>query len=183
MTQPQLDGGAIAHAESDTTHSDALIANVATAASAFAALGLDERIVRALGEVNYTTPTPVQAQAIPACLSGRDLLVTSQTGSGKTGACGIPLVQRLEPEVNAIQALILVPTRELAQQYVQEIDHIARYTEVVPFAIFGGVSMAIQKLKLRQKVHVLVATPGRLIDFIWNTDLDLSQVRTMVLLR
>jgi ATP-dependent RNA helicase DeaD len=105
----------------------------------------------------------------------------AETGSGKTGACAIPLIEQASPAINAIQALILVPTRELAQQYVREVDHIARYTEIVPFAIFGGISREVQLAKLRHKVDILVATPGRLIDFIWSTDLDLSQVRTLVL--
>ena len=96
MTQPQDGSGAIAHAETSNTND--LIADIATRASAFAELGLDERIVRALGEVNYTTPTPVQAQAIPACLLGRDLLVTSQTGSGKTAAFMLPAIQRISEQ-------------------------------------------------------------------------------------
>jgi ATP-dependent RNA helicase DeaD len=147
----------------------------------FTQFDLQPGILKALGEMGYEDTTPIQEQAIPPILAGQDVLGLAETGSGKTGACGIPLVQRTRPEVNAIQALVLVPTRELAQQYAQEVDRIAQCTEVVPFAIFGGVSMAMQKVKLRHKVHILVATPGRLIDFIWNTDLDLSQVRTTVL--
>ena len=104
MTQPQDGSGAIAHAETATTTD--LIANAATRASAFAQLGLDERIVRALGEVNYTTPTPVQAQAIPACLLGRDLLVTSQTGSGKTAAFMLPAIQRISEQPEPHLSLI-----------------------------------------------------------------------------
>ena len=147
----------------------------------FTELDLQPNILKALDEMGYEHMTPVQEQCIPPILAGQDVLGLAETGSGKTGACGIPLVQSLQPEVNAIQALVLVPTRELAQQYAQEVERIARYTEVVPFAIFGGVSMAIQKIQLRHKVHILVATPGRLLDFIWNAYLDLSQVRTMVL--
>ncbi|OGP64691.1 MAG: hypothetical protein A2169_01680, partial [Deltaproteobacteria bacterium RBG_13_47_9] len=114
-------------------------------------------------------------------LNGRDLLARAETGSGKTAACGIPLVQMVDPSLNAIQALILVPTRELALQYVEEIDNISKLTDVVPFAIFGGFSMEIQKAKLRDRVHILVATPGRLIDFLYNTtSIDLSRVRTLV---
>ena len=147
----------------------------------FNALNLHPSILQALDEMGYDNMTPIQEQAIPPILAGQDVLGLAETGSGKTGACGIPLVQGMQSEVNAIQALILVPTRELALQYVREIDHIARCTEVVPFAIVGGISMSIQQVKLRHKVDILVATPGRLIDFIWNTDLNLSQVRTMVL--
>jgi ATP-dependent RNA helicase DeaD len=147
----------------------------------FTELVLQPNILQALDEMDYQQLTPIQEQAIPAILAGRDVVGLAETGSGKTGACGIPLVQQVSPDTNAIQVLILVPTRELAQQYVREVDHIAQYTGVVPFAIFGGVQRSIQELKLRQTVHILVATPGRLIDCIWNSDLDLSQVRTLVL--
>jgi ATP-dependent RNA helicase DeaD len=147
----------------------------------FTELEIQPTILKALGEMGYDHMTPIQEQAIPPILAERDVLGLAETGSGKTAACGIPLVQGIHAEMSAIQALVLVPTRELAMQYTQEIEHIARYTKVVPFAIFGGVKMANQKMKLRHKVDILVATPGRLIDFIWNTDLDLSQVRTMVL--
>ncbi len=126
--------------------------------------------------------TPIQEETLFPILSGRDLLARAETGSGKTAACGIPLVQMIDPSLNAIQALILVPTRELALQYVEEISKIARFTDVVPFAVFGGFSMEIQKGKLKDRVHILVATPGRLIDFLYHTtSIDLSCVRTLVL--
>jgi ATP-dependent RNA helicase DeaD len=148
----------------------------------FSELDLNPEIMRALTDMGYQDLTPIQEETFTPILSGRDLLARAETGSGKTAACGIPLVQMIDPSLNAIQALILVPTRELALQYVEEIDNISRYTGVVPFAIFGGFSMEIQKAKLRDKVHVLVATPGRLIDFLYNTtSIDLSYVRTLVL--
>jgi ATP-dependent RNA helicase DeaD len=147
----------------------------------FTALDIQPNILGALNEMGYDDMTPIQACAIPPILAGQDVLGLAETGSGKTAACGIPLVQGIRPDVEAIQALVLVPTRELAMQYALELDHIAQFTDVVPFAVFGGVSMAVQKIKLRHKVDILVATPGRLIDFIWNTDLSLSQVRTVVL--
>jgi ATP-dependent RNA helicase DeaD len=148
----------------------------------FSELHLKPEILKALDEMGYKEPTPIQEKSFTAILSGRDLLARAETGSGKTGACGIPLVQRIDPSIKAIQVLILVPTRELALQYVEEINNIARYTEVAPFAIFGGASMEIQKAKLSDGVHVLVATPGRLIDFLYHTtSVELSQVRTLVL--
>jgi ATP-dependent RNA helicase DeaD len=148
----------------------------------FAELNLKPGILKALDKMGYKEPTPIQGKTFEAILSGRDLLARAETGSGKTGACAIPLVQMIDPSIKVIQALILVPTRELALQYVEEINHIARYAEVIPFAIFGGVSMEVQKAKLKDGVHVLVATPGRLIDFLYNsTFVDLSQVRTLVL--
>jgi ATP-dependent RNA helicase DeaD len=148
----------------------------------FSELDLKPEILEALTDMGYQNLTPIQEKAFFPILHGRDLLARAETGSGKTAACGVPLVQMIDPSLNAIQALILVPTRELALQYVEEIDHIARYTDVVPFAIFGGFSMEIQKAKLRDRVHVLVATPGRLIDFLYHTtSIDLSCVRVLVL--
>ena len=148
----------------------------------FSELDLKPEILKALTNMGFQDLTPIQEETLSPILSGRDLLARAETGSGKTAACGIPLVQMIDPSVNAIQALILVPTRELALQYVEEIDKISKFTDVVPFAIFGGFSMEIQKAKLADRVHVLVATPGRLIDFLYNTALiDLSAVRTLVL--
>jgi ATP-dependent RNA helicase DeaD len=148
----------------------------------FSELNLKPGILKALDKMEYKEPTPIQEKTFEAILSSRDLLARAETGSGKTGACAIPLVQMIDPSIKVIQGLILVPTRELALQYVEEINHIARYAEVIPFAIFGGVSMEVQKAKLRDGIHVLVATPGRLIDFLYHsTSIDLSQVRTLVL--
>jgi len=147
----------------------------------FSEFDLQPAILKALDEIEYEKLTPIQEETIPPILAGRDVIGLAETGSGKTGACAIPLVQNIDPAVKAIQVLILVPTRELALQYVQEVDNIARHTAVAPFAVFGGFDMDIQKAKLRHGVHVLVATPGRLIDLVWNHRLDLSQVRTAVL--
>jgi ATP-dependent RNA helicase DeaD len=148
----------------------------------FCELDLKPEIQKALTGMGYEDLTPIQEKTFSAILKGEDLLARAETGSGKTAACGIPLVQRIDPSLNAIQVLILVPTRELALQYVEEIDKISKFTDVVPFAVFGGFSMEIQKAKLRDRVHILVATPGRLIDFLYNTtSIDLSCVRTLVL--
>ena len=148
----------------------------------FSELDLRPEIVKALTGMGYHDLTPIQEKTFSPILKGRDLLARAETGSGKTAACGIPLVQMIDPSLNAIQALILVPTRELALQYVEEIDEISRFADVVPFAIFGGFPMEVQKAKLRDRVHILVATPGRLIDFLFNTmSIDLSRVRTLVL--
>ena len=148
----------------------------------FSELNLKPEIQTALADMGYQDLTPIQEKTFSLILNGRDLLARAETGSGKTAACGIPLIQMIDPSLNAIQALILVPTRELALQYVEEIGKISRLAEVVPFAIFGGFSMKIQKAKLSHKVHILVATPGRLIDFLYHTkSIDLSGVRTLVL--
>ncbi len=147
----------------------------------FDELGLKPRILNALTSMRYTELTPIQEMTFPHVLSGRDLLATAETGSGKTSACGIPLVQNIDPGLKAIQALILVPTRELALQYVEEIGRISQNLNVVPFAVYGGFDMDIQKAKLQDIVHILVATPGRLIDFLYSGRISLSQVRTFVL--
>ncbi|MCC7262992.1 MAG: DEAD/DEAH box helicase [Candidatus Latescibacteria bacterium] len=148
----------------------------------FTELALKPEILAALEEMGYQDMTPIQEQAIPHILEGRDVLGMAETGSGKTSACGVPLAQLADPELNNVQALIIVPTRELALQYVEEVGKVAEQAGVATFAIFGGFDMSIQKAKLRHKVHILVATPGRLIDFLWNTDIiDLRQVRTVVL--
>ena len=145
-------------------------------------LDLKPEIIKALAGMGYQDLTPIQEKTFSPILNGRDLLARAETGSGKTAACGIPLVQMIDPSLNAIQALILVPTRELALQYVHEINKISRLAGVVPFAVFGGFSMEVQKAKLSDCVHILVATPGRLIDFLYHTtSIDLSYVRTLVL--
>ncbi|NIO06332.1 MAG: DEAD/DEAH box helicase, partial [Proteobacteria bacterium] len=115
----------------------------------FSELDLSPEILKALTNMGYQDLTPIQEKTFSPILSGRDLLARAETGSGKTAACSIPLVQMIDPSLNAIQALILVPTRELALQYVEEVDKISRLTDVVPFAIFGGFSMEIQKAKLK----------------------------------
>ena len=142
---------------------------------------LKPEILAALETMEYKEMTPIQEQTIPHIFSGKDLLAIAETGSGKTGACGIPLVQRTDPERKVIQALILVPTRELALQYVEEIGRIAHHTNVVPFAVYGGFDMGVQNAKLKDLVHILVATPGRLIDFMYSGKISLSQVQTFVL--
>ncbi|MDA0709591.1 MAG: DEAD/DEAH box helicase [bacterium] len=147
----------------------------------FTELDLHPQILKGLKEMAHEDLTPIQEATIPPILAGKDVMGLAETGSGKTGACGIPLVQMSNPDVREIQALILVPTRELAQQYVAEIASIARYTRVAPFAMFGGFDMDIQRAKLKDGVQILVATPGRLIDYLWNNVMPLDQVRTVVL--
>ena len=147
----------------------------------FSELDLKPQLLQALQKMNYIELTPIQEQTFPHILKGRDLLATAETGSGKTSACSIPLVQNIDAAQTEIQALILVPTRELALQYVEEIDRIVGTLDVKPFAIYGGFSMDIQRAKLRDNVHILVATPGRLIDMIYSGYITLSSVSTLVL--
>lgn len=137
---------------------------------------------KALTKMGFLDMTPIQEATLPHVLEGRDLVGLAETGSGKTSACAVPVVNMTEPSERVIQVLVLAPTRELAQQYVSEIDRLAEYTGVEPFAIFGGFDMSIQSAKLRNGVHILVATPGRLIDFLYNSDvLTLKNVKTLIL--
>jgi ATP-dependent RNA helicase DeaD len=147
----------------------------------FDELKLSPAVMKAMAEMGYTDLTPIQEQTYGLIRAGRDLVALAETGSGKTSACGIPLAEMVDPQVPGIQALILVPTRELALQYVDELGFIGKHTGIAPFAIYGGFSMDIQKAKLEHGVHILVATPGRLIDHLYNSTLSLEEVRTVVL--
>lgn len=152
----------------------------------FATLGLIEPLLRAVTALGYQTPTPVQAQAIPPVLAGRDLMAAAQTGTGKTAGFALPLLQRLTMEgpkvaANSVRALILVPTRELAEQVHENIE---QYNENLPlktYAVYGGVSINPQMMKLRSGVDVLVATPGRLLDLYRQKALKFNQLQILVL--
>ena len=152
----------------------------------FATLGLIEPLQRALETLGYQTPTPVQAQAIPAVLAGRDLMAAAQTGTGKTAAFAVPLLQLLTMEgpkvaANSARALILCPTRELAEQVHASVAEYAQNLPLTTYAVYGGVSINPQMMKLRKGVDVLVATPGRLIDLFRQNALKLNQLQTLVL--
>ncbi|UUZ63175.1 DEAD/DEAH box helicase [Polaromonas sp. P1-6] len=138
----------------------------------FEELNLAPAILKAVLEQGYDTPTPIQAQAIPAVLAGGDLLGGAQTGTGKTAAFTLPLLQRLSTEprltnrrgVNAVRALIMTPTRELAAQVEESVRTYGKYLDLTSMVMFGGVGMGAQIEKLRRGVDILVATPGRLLD-------------------
>lgn len=147
----------------------------------FALLGLDEAILRALTKMGFKEPSDIQKAAIPLIQQGKDLIALAQTGSGKTAACAIPICDKVDPRKGHIQVLIVVPTRELALQYATEAQKIGGYKGVKAFAIFGGEDATLQQSKLKSGVQILVATPGRLIDFIYSRQIDLSHVETLVL--
>ncbi len=147
----------------------------------FTEMNLSPEILKSLAEAHYETLTPIQDATFAPISEGRDVLAMAETGSGKTSACAIPLMTRLDAAADTLQALILVPTRELALQYVSEISKVAKHTGFAPFAVFGGMDMEIQRAKLNHGVHILVATPGRLIDLLRNSNLSLRNVRTVVL--
>ena len=148
----------------------------------FTELDLKPELDKALKKIGYTDLTPIQEATFESIMNGEDLVGVAETGSGKTSACGIPIVQNVDVENKALQALVLVPTRELALQYVDEISKLSSGSKVQTFAIFGGFPMPIQEEKLKQGVHVLVATPGRLIDCIYKSKhLSLKGIKTLVL--
>jgi ATP-dependent RNA helicase RhlE len=155
----------------------------------FADLGLAEPLLRAVREQGYDTPTPIQAQAIPAVLKGGDLLAGAQTGTGKTAGFTLPMLHRLAAEAPkrdargrvAIRALILTPTRELAAQVEESVRTYGKHLKLTSMVMFGGVGMQPQIDKLKRGVDILVATPGRLLDHHGQGTLDLSHVQIFVL--
>ncbi len=155
----------------------------------FASFGLDPSILRALAEQGYTKPTPIQAQAIPVVISGRDVMGAAQTGTGKTAGFSLPIIQNLLPLANTsasparhpVRALMLTPTRELADQVAANVATYAKHTPLRSTVVFGGVDMAPQTAALRAGVEMLIATPGRLLDHVQQKTLNLSQVQVLVL--
>jgi ATP-dependent RNA helicase RhlE len=151
----------------------------------FTTLGVAEPILRALAAENYTIPTPIQAKAIPALLAGRDLLGIAQTGTGKTAAFGIPLLQKLSighvpPKPREAKSLILAPTRELAVQIEQSLRTYGRFLNLKMAVILGGVSQNSQINATKHGVDILVATPGRLLDLINQRHIKLDNVSTFI---
>ena len=155
----------------------------------FTELNLAPAILKAVLEQGYETPTPIQAQAIPAVLAGQDLLAGAQTGTGKTAAFTLPMLHKLslsEPGQNkfggkAIRALVLTPTRELAAQVEESVRDYGKYLDLNSTVIFGGVGMKPQIDRIKRGVDILVATPGRLLDLAGQGFLDLSSIEILVL--
>ena len=153
----------------------------------FEQLNLDPSILMALQEKNYEQPTPIQAQAIPLIIQKKDVLATAQTGTGKTAAFAIPIIQNMlnnsdkKPSKRNIKALIVTPTRELAIQIDENIRLYAKYTSLRHCVIFGGVKQGKQVQSIRRGIDILVATPGRLLDLIGQKIIHLHQVNTFVL--
>jgi len=144
-------------------------------------MGLAPDILRALEKMGYTKPSGIQTEAIPLILAGRDVMGLAQTGSGKTAACAIPICHMVDPSLKTIQGLIIVPTRELAMQYSAEVQKIGKVRHVQAFPVCGGESAEIQLSKIKHGVQIVVATPGRLIDFIYSRSIDLTHVKVLVL--
>jgi len=149
--------------------------------TAFRELGLSPQIQLALDELGFEEPTPIQDQAIPELLAGRDVIGQAQTGTGKTAAFGLPLLQYLDPDSDDVQAIVLTPTRELCIQVTQAMRAFAEHLPVEVVAVFGGAPIRSQQAQLRQGAHVVVATVGRMKDLMSRQSLVLTSARYVVL--
>ncbi|UOQ84471.1 DEAD/DEAH box helicase [Gracilibacillus salinarum] len=149
--------------------------------STFQQFSLSNEIEKALDVLKYTKPTDVQNEVIPRALENQDIIVQSQTGSGKTAAFAIPICEKVSWEENSPQALVLAPTRELAAQVREDITNIGRFKRIKALALYGREPIAFQKEELNQKTHVVVGTPGRVMDHIRQGTLQLDQVKYLVI--
>jgi ATP-dependent RNA helicase DeaD len=148
----------------------------------FADLGIDDRVLTALAEVGYESPSPIQAATIPPLLAGRHVIGLAQTGTGKTAAFAVPILSRIDPDQKSPQALVLAPTRELALQVSEAFGKYAHHLpDVRVLPIYGGQSYGVQLAGLRRGAQVVVGTPGRIIDHLQKKTLDLSRLRYLVL--
>ncbi len=148
----------------------------------FTSLGLVPELVRAVADSGYERPTPVQLEAIPLALEGRDLIGSAQTGTGKTAAFMLPILQRLAPGARqTLRALILVPTRELAEQVLQSAREYGKHLHLTAAAVYGGVGLEPQTRALRRGVDIVVATPGRLLDHMERGHVDYTRLEILVL--
>ena len=149
----------------------------------FQELNISEVIIRALNEMGFEEPTPIQAESIPVAMAGHDMIGQAQTGTGKTAAYGIPVLEKIlaAPPSKDIQTVILSPTRELAMQVAEEMNHLAQFTPIQALPIYGGQDMERQLRRLRKCPQIIVATPGRLIDHMKRGTIQLSHISTIVL--
>jgi ATP-dependent RNA helicase RhlE len=147
----------------------------------FKDLNLSADVLRGIVAAGYTDPTPIQLRAIPVVLSGRDLIASAQTGTGKTAAFALPILSKLGSHARAPRVLILEPTRELAAQVETAFRDFARFTDIRTVALFGGVGYGAQRAELKRGVDVMAATPGRLVDYIKGGEISLNSIEILVL--
>ena len=165
----------------DTQGKGPLSASVSERAARFGELEVHPDVARAIDDLGFMGPTPVQAQAIPILRAGRDLLAQAQTGTGKTAAFAIPIVELVDPHLAQPQALVVEPTRELAVQVTREFGMIGKYRHAHEVAIYGGVPYGPQERALKRGSQIIVGTPGRLLDHIDRGTLSLSAIRIVIL--
>ncbi len=146
----------------------------------FDTLGLSETVLEAIGETGYTTPTPIQAQAIPIILSGKDVIGASQTGTGKTAAFALPSLSKLE-KIGKPQILVLEPTRELAHQVAEQFEKYGKHTGMKVALLYGGVGLGAQTDALKEGADIVVATPGRLVDHFYRATMRFGEVKILIL--
>ena len=151
----------------------------------FSTLGLSESLLKAVADEGYTTPSPIQAQAIPAVLEGRDVMAAAQTGTGKTAGFTLPLLHGLSKgqpaKANQVRALVLTPTRELAAQVAESVDIYGKYLNLRSAVVFGGVKINPQMMRLRKGVDILIATPGRLLDLYQQNAMSFQKLEVLIL--
>jgi len=149
--------------------------------STFTEFGLDPDVIQAVSEMGFEEATPIQAKAIPVALQGRDMIGQAQTGTGKTAAFGIPLINKIPASEERIVALVMAPTRELAIQVAEELENLGKYKGIRSLAIYGGQDIGRQIRSLKRKPQIIIGTPGRLLDHINRKTIRLDDVRTVVL--
>ena len=147
----------------------------------FEKFNLNKDILKALCNLKYKNPTEVQSEVIPILLNNKDVIVKSKTGSGKTASFAIPICQSIDINNNSVQGLIIVPTRELALQIKEEISAIGRFKKIRCSAVFGKQLMKDQINELKQRVHIVVATPGRIIDHISRGTINLDNIKYFII--
>lgn len=147
----------------------------------FKAMEINDKIIRALQEMGFEEPTPIQEQAIPVLAAGRDLIGQAQTGTGKTAAFGIPLIEKITPDAGPVQAIVLTPTRELAIQVAEELNRIGQFTAVHTLPVYGGQDIQRQIKSLKRRPQIIVATPGRLMDHMERRTVRLGDITTVIL--
>ena len=149
--------------------------------NSFEELNISEDILKSLKNMGFKSPSKVQEDTIPPALEGKDIIVKSQTGTGKTAAYAIPILEKTELEERLAQVIVLTPTRELAVQVSKEIDNIGKFKRIRSIAIYGGQPIDLQTRVLKQRVHIIVSTPGRILDHIKRGNIDLSKVNTVII--
>jgi ATP-dependent RNA helicase RhlE len=151
----------------------------------FTTLGLSDPILKAVSDKGYTTPSPIQAQAIPAVLQGHDVMAAAQTGTGKTAGFTLPLLELLskgkKASPNQVRALVLTPTRELAAQVAESVETYGKHLSLRSTVVFGGVKISPQMMKLRGGIDILIATPGRLLDLYQQNAVKFNELEVLIL--
>lgn len=178
---PVRSGGALLRLGEEETSLSSTISVTGTPPATFGSLPVGEPIARAITAMGYTVPTPIQEMVIPVLRAGRDVLGQAQTGTGKTAGFGIPLIEAIDVHTRAVQAIVLVPTRELCLQVAEELTNLGRFSGLTVVAVYGGVGFGKQLDGLRRGAQVVVGTPGRVEDLMARGELRLQQVRYAVL--